>query len=152
MIVGIANPDSEPVQTPISAWFHGKKKSGVGMKRRYGARFVRPIPPLFIEPVLTSPADCIHLGSLPKRAKLDEYYVRSTVPGVVYDSLLQRPHNVAVPDPLNALGRGDNSIVLMKSNSYGPDVRENASSEKGSYTPQYHTVVRRHGRRSKNVL
>lgn len=116
-----------------------EEKSGVGMKRRYDARFVRPIPPLFIEPVLTSPADYIHLGSLPKRAKLDKYYVRSTVPGVVYDSLLQRPHNVAVSDPLNALGRGDNSIVLMKSNLYGPDVRENASSEKGSYSPHYPT-------------
>lgn len=105
------------------------KNTGVGMKRRYDARFVRPIPPLFIEPVLTSPADYIHLGSLPKRAKLDEYYVRSTVPGVVYDALQQRPHNVAVSDPLNALGRGDNSTVFMKSSLYGPDVRDTASSQ-----------------------
>lgn len=100
------------------------EKPGLGTKRRYDARFVRPVPPLFIEPVLTSPADYIHLGSLPKRAKLDEYFVRSTVPGVVYDTLLQRPHNVTVSDPLNALGKGENSTILMKSNLYGPDVRE----------------------------
>lgn len=106
-----------------------EKNPAVGMKRRYDARFVRPVPPLFIEPVLTSPADYVHLGSLPKRAKLDEYYVRSTVPGIVYDALLQRPHNVAVSDPLNALGRGDNSTVVMKSSLYGPDVRETASSQ-----------------------
>lgn len=120
-----AGPDTD--QRVVSR----EEKPGVGMKRRYNARFLRPIPPLFIEPVLTSPADYIHLGSLPKRAKLDEYYVRSTVPGVVYDSLLKRPHNVAVSDPLNALGRGDNSIVLMKSNLYGPDVREKREFGKG---------------------
>lgn len=105
----------------------GARTNAVNNKRRslfYDDPFVQPPPPLFIEPVLTSPDDYVHLSSLPKRAKLDEYYVRSTVPGIVRNTLLNKPHNVVVSDPLNALGDADDSISLMKINLYGPDIRQ----------------------------
>lgn len=108
-----------------------KTTTGITVKRCYDDRFVRQLPPLFIEPVLTSPADYIHLGSLPKRAKLDEYYVRSTVPNIVRDALLRRPHNVVVSDPLNALGGGDDGTLLMKTDLYGPN---DASRPGDAYT------------------
>ena len=129
-----SRPELQPVadaKERVCTW-----KNVVNNKRRlvYDDTFVQPTPPLFIEPVLTSPDDYVHLSSLPKRTKLDEYYVRSTVPSIVRNTLLQRPHNVVVSDPLNALsGDGnDSSTRLMKTNLYGPDIRRPQQQEPAS--------------------
>lgn len=69
------------------------------VKRRlsaYDDAFVRPPPPLFIEPVLTSPDDYAYPS--PKRVKPDEErYVRAAVPSIVRDTPLRKPTNAPVP-------------------------------------------------------
>lgn len=82
---------------------------------------------LIIEPILAEPMDYVYLATLPKRAKVDDSLIKSSIPDTVMDSL-REPHKVLVYDDMGALTNNKKNTLLLQTPTLIPTMQAQAQN------------------------
>lgn len=95
------------------AWNDISKNGGISNTSQYMDAQENNRSRLIIEPILAEPMDYVYLATLPKRAKIDDSLIKSSIPDTVMDSL-KEPHKVLVYDDMGALTKNKNNTLLLQ--------------------------------------